>query len=152
MMEWIGEFLYHISPALIIVGIGACVVQRSFIKRANEASLIDHIVNELKQLEVVAVEYWNIPSGKKAEEKRSIELLAQRIKSSVKSIGSDVMIYCVKYCSKKTTEFQILVDGLCEACTGGDFESQKKTVDCGRYLKVSNAINRLKSDLIRRKL
>jgi hypothetical protein len=79
-------------------------------------------------------------------------MLEQKIKGAIKSISADCNYYCDRYCKCKSGELHNLLVEVSDACTGGDFESTKKKIETGRYILVVNAINRVKSELHRRKL
>ena len=79
-------------------------------------------------------------------------VLAQKIKGMIKSLSADCNYYSDRYCKRKSAELQRLLVEVSDACTGGDFESTRKKADPGRYILIVNAINRVKSELHRRKL
>lgn len=147
----ITDVLRLITPSLVTVLLGAFVVQRFFVARANEAALIDFLIKELDELRADALEYWTLPADTKEHKLRKV-VLAQKIKGAIKVFSSDVGYFCHRYCKKKTAEMERLLVEVSDACTGGDFESSIGTVDPGRYISVVNTINRVKSELLRRKL
>ena len=151
LMDAIEDVLRLVAPSLVTVLLGAFFVQRFFVARANEASMIDFLIKELDELRTETLEYWTLPSDTK-ENKQRQTVLAQKIKGSIKGLFSDVGYFCHRYCSKKSTEMDKLLGEISDACTGGDFESANKKVDTGRYIIVINTINRVKSELLRRKL
>lgn len=147
----ITDVLRLITPSLVTVLLGAFVIQRFFVARANEAAMIDFLVKELDELRADSLEYWTLPSDNKEHKLRKV-VLAQKIKGAIKIISSDVNYFCSRYCKKKINEMEILLIEVSDACTGGDFESSTGNVDSGRYISVVNTINRVKSELLRRKL
>ena len=163
-MQWIQDisseivsFLYHVSPALVMVVLGSFILQRFFISRSNEAAYIDFLFKELDELRADTLEYWNIDCTKgdkdqKTDKTDRTRILEQKIKGMIKSLTGELQYYCNRYCKKRKEDFTGLMVEVSDACTGGQFESEKKTRDCGRYLIVVNSINRVKSELIRRKL
>jgi len=140
-----------IVPPLITVGLGAFVAQRFFVSRANEGAMVDFMVGELRELQNDSLEYWTL-SADSTENKQRQTVLAQKIKGMIKSLSADCNYYCDRYCKYKLGELQSLLVEVSDACTGGDFESVRKKVDTGRYILIVNAINRVKSELHRRKL
>lgn len=145
------DLLRLITPPLLTVVLGAFVAQRFFVSRANEAAMVDFMVRELEDLRKDSLEYWTLPGDSK-ENKQRLTMLSAKMKGAIKALFADVNYYCQRYCKKKEKELHGLVGELMDACTGGDFESAGKKVDTGRYLLVVNAINRVKSELHRRKL
>lgn len=145
----VARFLYHVSPALVTVVLGALIVQRFFVSRANEAALIDTIETDLDQLRADALEYWNLePTTKRKRDRASV--LEQKIKGATKSLNSDLKYYAHRYNSK--TDFEALMMEVSDACTGGSFESATRTIEAGRYITIVNTVSRIKSELRRRKL
>jgi hypothetical protein len=146
------DFLYYISPALVTVLLGGFILQKFFISRANEAALIDFLIRELDELRTLSLEYWNLDCSKdgKNEKSQRARVLEQQIKGAIKSLTGELKYYSERYCKKN--DFPNLMVEVSDACTGGQFESAKKIADCSRYLVVVNTINRVKSELIRRKI
>ena len=147
--EGLARFLYHISPALLTVLLGSLFVQRFFISRTNEAELIDDLLSRLGDLQNDALEYWNNDRGNREKQERS-DLLEQKIKGAIKSLAADFQYYSGRHCRK--AEFDKEMADLADACTGGDFESQRRKSERGRYIFVVNAVSRLRSHLLRRKM
>ena len=145
------QFLYHISPALVAVGLGTFLVQKFFVSRSNEAAQIDVLLRDFDTLRSDSLEYWNLPC-EGPDNKQRQQVLAQKIKGSIKGISSDIAYYCSRYCSDKKEHLATLMIEVADACTGGEFESAKKRVDASRYLLIINAINHVRSELFRRKL
>jgi hypothetical protein len=142
----IGDFLYHISPALVTVVVGGFILQRFFVSRANEAALIDYFMKELDSLRADSLEYWNLDckaGGPECREKAAI--LEQKMKGAIKSLSKELNQYSKHY--RKKIDFVALMVEVSDACTGGEFESIKRTRDRGRYLMVVNAIHRVKAEL-----
>lgn len=145
------DFLKAIAPSLITVLLGAFVVQKFFVSRANEAALVDFLIKELEELRNDALEYWNLVADSKEDRERQA-MVAQKIKGNLKALSADLRFYCERYSRKHEAHFSKLVTNLHDTCTGGDFESQRKKPDSQRYIIVVNAINGIKSDLLRQKL
>jgi hypothetical protein len=152
-LEFLKTAALVVLPSLLTVTLGSLVAQRYFVKRANQALLIDSILNELRELRVLALEYWAMDGEEKKNAPRLIALSSQ-IKALLRSISADVTYICTHYKSPAglTTELSNLVLNVHDACTGGAFESAKKPVDSGRCLVISNGINNLKSTLRKLKL
>lgn len=140
------EFLYHISPQLVAVILGGLLVQKFFVSRANEASLIDYLTKELDELRTDSLKYWNLncESGNDNDTYEA-QLLEQKMKGAIKSITSELSQYSKRY--RKKTNFDGLMVEVSDACTGGSFETAKRPRDRQRYLIVVNTINRVKSEL-----
>jgi hypothetical protein len=150
-MNAVVETLGIIVPPLITVVFGAYVAQRFFVSRANEGAMVDFMVGELRELQNDALNYWTLATDSPENKQRQI-VLAQKIKGMIKSLSADSSYYCDRYCKFKSGELQNLLVEVADACTGGEFESIRKKVDTGRYILIVNAINRVKSELHRRKL
>ena len=150
-VEALIEVLKVVAPSLMTVLLGAFFVQRFFVSRANEATLVDFLIKELEDLRNDALEYWNL-GGDSKETKQRQSVLAQKIKGNLKALTSDVNYHCERYCRKNDSKMKNLLINLHDLCTGGEFESSKKKVDTQRYIFIVNAINDVKSELLRRKL
>jgi hypothetical protein len=150
-MDAVLEISRIIVPPLITVGLGAYVAQRFFVSRANEGAMVDFMVRDLRELQSDALEYWTLAADTPENKQRQI-ILAQKIKGMIKSLSADSNYYCARYCKCKSGELQNLLVEVADACTGGEFESVRKKIDTGRYILIVNAINRVKSELHRRKL
>ena len=149
------DFLYHISPALVAVLGTGILVQKFFVSRANQASFIDFLIKELDELRIDSLGYWTLDctEGEVAdkEEKRArAKFLEQKMKGSIKSLSGQFEYFSARY--DKKTDFRALVGEVSDACTGGDFEVATKKADSSRYMVIINAINRIKSELLRKKL
>lgn len=145
------DVLKVIAPSLVSVLFGAFIFQRFFVSRANEAALVDFLIRELEELRDDTLEYWNLV-GEAKEDKQRQSVLAQKITGNLKALNSDVQYFCGRYCCKSEPNMKKLLMHLHDSCTGGDFESKKKRVDTQRYIIIVNAINEVKSELLRRKL
>jgi hypothetical protein len=151
-MKPVWDFLWHISPALVTVTIGAFALQRFFVRRANAGALVDAIVAELNDLKADALKYWNL-EVKIKEDKEAASLLEQKIKGSIKVLAADSNYLCKKYGgAKKLQEFEKLQMHIADAVTGGSFESQNRKVEAARYIMIVNAVNDMRSALMMIKL
>jgi len=148
-MNKILDFLYHISPELIAVILGGIFIQLFFVRRANEAELINFLIKELDELRTDALEYWNLDCSK-LDQKPRARILEQKIKGAFKSLASDLNHYSSRY--HKKLEHEKLMSEVADACTGGQFEGATRPSEPARYIMVINTINRIKSELMRRKL
>ena len=149
--EALFELLKVIAPSLVTVLLGAFIVQRFFVSRANEAALIDFLIEELDKLRDDALEYWNLAGDTKENKQRQI-LLTQKIKGNLRALASDFGYFCDRYCLKDKSTITKLLTNLHDSCTGGEFESSKKKADPHRYIIIVNTINDVKSAVFRRKL
>jgi hypothetical protein len=143
------RFLYHISPSLVTVVLGSLIVQRFFISRTNHAKFIDDIVARICDLQADSLEYWNNDCAG-AEKRERCTILEQKIKGSIRSLSAD-LAYCAERYGRPEEFAQSLAE-LADACSGGDFESKNRKPDNARYLFVVNAANRLRSQLLRKKM
>jgi hypothetical protein len=151
VLDQLGKFLYQISPALVTVAFGGVLVQRFFVRRANEGAFIDLLIRDIEILRADSLEYWNTPNSPDSRKRRR-QVLAQKMKGAIKSLSADLRFYCERYCVKHEKIFNELMAEISDACTGGSFESASAGTDSGRYLLIVNATNRLKSALHRQKL
>lgn len=149
LLQSIGHFLYHISPALVAVLLGSFIIQKFFVSRAHEAEFIDDLVERLSDLEADALEYWNIDSSDSGQGNRA-KVLEQKIKGAIKGLAADLQYYSTRY--RRKQKFTESLSELSDACTGGDFESRSKKPDSARYIFVINATSKLRSLLLHRKM
>jgi len=151
ILRFIGEFLWHVSPALVTVAIGAFALQKFFVRRANASSFVDAVIKDLEILKSDALEYWNIdPSHENLRPRCSV--LEQKLKGAIKGICSDITYFCSKYRKTDHLALQNLLVDVADAATGGDFESQSRKPAPSRYIHIVNAINNLRSQLLMTKL
>lgn len=150
---WDGvKYLFPLlAPAAFSVLVGAFLIQKFFIRRSNESLFIDRLVQNLKEVSGLSLEYWHCKPTD-AEQKRNRHMVAQKLKGDLKALSADIAYYCCRYCTKEQAVFTGMLAELHDACTGGSFESTSQTVDDGRYLIVINTANRLRSHLYQRKL
>jgi hypothetical protein len=150
MWEKILDLLHHLSPSLVALIGGSLILQRYFVRKANEASLIEAIIKDLESLRADSISYWSTdPSD---ANKAELESLGQKIISAIRALESDLKAYSKRYCKKRYDEFvQMMVD-VNDACTCGKFQTAKRKADSGRVLPVSNTISRVKSELRKQKL
>jgi hypothetical protein len=106
-------------------------------------------VGKLKLFERLGVGRISVSADKNRVRDRA-RLLEQKIKGAIQSLTSDLRYYSGRY--RKKTNFPPLMVEVADACTGGQFESANKTAEASRYLTVVNAINRVKSELMRMKV
>ena len=150
MWNNIVDLLHHVSPALVALIGGSLILQRYFVRKANQAGLIDAIIKDLESLRTDSISYWSKDTVE--DNKGELESLAHKLISAIRAIESDLKSYCKRYCPKRTDEFiQMMVD-LNDACTGGKFQTAKRKADAGRVLPISNSISRIKSELRNQKL
>jgi len=145
---WIGPFLYHVSPALVTVALGAFAVQRFFVRKSNESALIDTYLEALESIASDALEYWNTDAT--AKNQKECRRLEQRLVGNIRTLAVDLERYAARYCKKK--KFAALMVEITDACTGGAFQTANRVADTGRYMLVLNSINRVKTELLAQKL
>lgn len=155
----ISDFLWHVAPAftgaLTAAIISGWFLQNYFVARANEAAFIDFLIEQLDQLRADGFEYWmlDVREGSSAEKKKLKQLgrcLEVKLKGAVKSVTAALGDFKAKYECK--TDFDGLMMDVSDACTGGNFESDERPSDPSRNMVIINAINRVKSELLRRKV
>ena len=143
---------YFLSPFIapsITVGLGGWLIQRSFVSRANASAFADALVKRMDEVLVDSLEYWNIDSEEGDRGKRA-DVLAQKIKGTLKTLISDVNFFQRKYA--RGEEFQQRLMNIHDACTSGDFESASHKPDKLRYIFIVNQLNELKSQVLRIKI
>jgi hypothetical protein len=145
------DLIRVLGPTLITVLLGALIIQRYFVSRSNQAALIDLLIRELDGLRDDSLSYWSLHNATKDDVNKQ-EVFAARLKGTIRSLSGDLDYYCDRYCKKRKSEFTRILGEICDACTGGSFESQSHPKDCGRYLTVVNTINRLRSELFKQKI
>lgn len=151
ILRHIGEFVWHISPALVTVTIGVFALQKFFIRRANASSFVDAVIKDLEVLKSDALEYWNIdPSNENLGSRCSV--LEQKLKGAIKGLSSDMTYFCSKYRKDDHLTLQNLLIDVADSATGGDFESQNRKPAPARYIQIVNTINNLRSKLLMTKL
>jgi len=141
---------FHLLPALVTVGLGGCLLQRFFVGKANEASLIDRVISDMDMLLDDAIEYWNIIPDSDENMKRD-RILSQKIKGRIRCADVLLQHYSSRYKDMQSNLRSLMMD-VSEACTGGQFESATRREDIPRFLKIYNSINQVKIELLRRKL
>jgi hypothetical protein len=143
----IGDYLIYISPPVAGVIVGALIIQRYWVSRANESTLIAYLTKELTDLVDETLEYWSLDcSGDKKsdeENRQRAKVLEQRIKGDIKNLTASLIQYSKRYC--KSADFTLLMAEVSDACTGATFETlAKRGPDPGRYLTVVNAAHRVR--------
>ncbi|HEY5036127.1 MAG TPA: hypothetical protein VII74_03235 [Chthoniobacterales bacterium] len=146
----VSGFLYQISPSLLTLLVGSLILQKFFVSKANEAAFIDNLVGRLDALQADALEYWATDSHPAGEPDTPLRILESRIKGGIKSLASDLAYYTERYGERH--EFNRLLAELSDACSAGDFESTARKPDSARYILIVNAISRVRTELLRRKL
>jgi len=152
MTDWpknVGEFLYHISPDVIAIVIGGFFFQLWFTKRANQSESINYLIEGFDELKADALEYWNL-DGAVPGELRKARLLEQKIKGTTRSLATDLKNYQTRYKTEMNHE-ELMMDVI-DACTGGSLEGNERKHDEGRYILISNTINRVRTALIKHKM
>ena len=150
----LGDYLRHVSPALLGVLLGGFIVQRYWIRRANEAAFIEYLSRELSDLVDETIEYWSLDCQAKTEDyqsnRRTSRKLEQKIKASIKNLNSLLLNYAERYCKK--IAFTPLMEEVLHACTSGKFETLARAADTDRFLMVINATHRVRMKLLERKV
>jgi len=139
----IGSLLWHIAPAMVIVIGGTLIIQRFHVKRANLESIADSIIKDLDLLQNDAFDYWNTPVRKRND----ADLIAQRIKSTLRKISAKTYILIEKYKTGSESLEPSLLE-LHDKVTGGDFESQNRNPSSTQYFEITNAINSTMKELL----
>jgi len=152
------NFGIYLAPQIVgsLVGVivGGVIVQRYWMSRANEATLINYLTKELDDVVDETLLYWSLDcSGdtKKDEETRQqARMLEQKIKGALHNLGSVLADYSQRYC--KHVNFTKLMADVHDACMGGTFEGVKRPPDRGRYLKVVNTTHHVRAELFNRRV
>jgi hypothetical protein len=149
----LGGYAVYISPPIAGVIVGALIIQRYWVSRANESTLIGYLAKQLDDLVDETLEYWSLDwSGDKKideENRRRARVLEQRIKGAIKNLTSALIQYSKLYC--KNVDFTPLMVEVSDACTGDAFETDdKRGPDRGRYLTIVNAAHRVRWQLFAR--
>ena len=162
--EWfsaIGSWLADkVLGQVIVMFAGAVIVQSYFVRRANQAAMVDYLVGRLNAINEEVLEYWANPIGEPALKQ------AQKVKGSLKSISEEIRMFLHRYNSKfgrlarlglvgsrrdaggtEALSMSMVLD-LLDACTGGKFECKDAEPEPGRYLRIVNETNRIKRSLI----
>ena len=85
-VETLADVLKVIAPSLVTVLLGAVIVQRFFVSRANEATLVDYLIEELEDLRDDSLEYWNLTMDSDKDKKRQ-PVLTQKIKGNLRALN-----------------------------------------------------------------
>lgn len=153
-LKAIGVFLYHIAPAIVGVLFGGWLVQRHWIRKANESSIIEYLAEELNDLVDDTLLYWSLDcsgTGKEAEAARKQAVqLAAKIKAGSHNLNVVLRSYSEKYCKK--ISFTSLWEEVHDACTGGNFESANRGADPHRFARVVNSTHRVRWQLFERRV
>jgi hypothetical protein len=147
------DYLMYVSPPVVGVIVGGVVIQRYWISRANESTLIKYLAKELDDLVDETLEYWSLDcSGDKKideENRQRARMLEQRIKGAIRNLNAALIRYSRRYC--KNVDFTSLMVEVSDACTGDEFETvTKRGPDRGRYLTVVNAAHHVRWQLFAR--
>ena len=149
LCEWLPAVIWHIAPALATAVLTGVVLQLFFVSTSTQAAFIDGLIKLMDQIQQDTLDYWNIDPSDATESERA-SILEQKIKGLLRALSSDLSFFAVRY--GKSPLFDKLLVHLHDSCSGGDFESKDRKTDTNRYLVVVNAVNNLKSALMRRKL
>jgi hypothetical protein len=154
----LGKYLIWISPTVIGVMVGGFIVQRYWVKKANESAMIEYLTKELNDLVDETLEYWSIDcsGGNGVEDRRrTARKLEPKIKGALHNINSVLKSYSTRYCSRsycKNVDFNDLMSEVMNACTGGNFEGEKRAAEPHRFLSVVNTTHRVRSHLFERRV
>ena len=167
--DWVKLFI----PPLTTVFVGGFLIQRFFVRRANQAAFVDHIVDELGELRSDALEYW--AQALTPDTRDTVKQLEARIKGRVHSLVSDLNFFrnsrkqihqrVWRWMRDKwftrlqhpTTNdegpsYVVAMLNVYEACTNGDFETDGHQASPEKYFPICSAISSVKSELLRIKL
>lgn len=150
----VGNFAYHVSPAVAGVIVGGWIIQRYWVKKSNEAAIVDYIVRELSDLVDDTLLYWSIDcsgTGTKADaDRKQATQLAAQIKAASHNLNAVLRSYCNRYCARDS--FDTLWSEVHDACTGGEFEVAKRPADPHRYSRVVSSTHRIRWRLYERRV
>ena len=153
-LKAIRDFSYHVSPPVVGVILGGMIVQRYWVRKANEGAMIEYLSDELSDLVDETLEYWSLDcsgTGARTDKfRQEARKLEPKIKGAIKNLSSVLMQYSKRYCKKN--DFTILMVEVTDACTGGQFEVAKRPADPHRFLSVVNTTHRVRSQLFERRI
>ena len=173
MCNEIPEVVRLVVPSLTTVFVGGVLVQRFFVRRANQAIFVDYMFKELGELRNDALEYWTQTVSDETRDK--IKQMEAKIKGRVHSLVSDLNFFrkiqksrymrllfwifdrLLKCCQKAQPGKQGpgYLTAMLEvhaACTDGDFETEQHRADSSKYFPICSTISAVKSELLRIKL
>ena len=150
----IRNYLIYWSPSVVGVLVGGFIIQRYWVRKANESALIEYLTKELSDLVDETLDYWSLDcsgTDKLGDQNRQqARKLEQKIKGAIKNLNSVLRQYSERYC--KNINFTDLMAEVSESCTGGKFEVKKRPADPERYLHIVNATHRVRSKLFERRV
>lgn len=130
------------------------LVQRHWLKRTSESSLIDNLTKDLDALVEKTLEYWSLDyRGETKKDKETCakaRALAAQIKAAIRKLQSSLRGYSERYCRK--VDFVVLMAEVQDACTNGEFDAAKRGPDYDRYKTVTNATTRVRTVLFQRRV
>lgn len=148
VLTQVGDFIYHIAPALVGVLGGGFLVNRFFTHRANLAGLVERICDCLDELREDCGEYWSVPYVE--NDKPKYDVLEAKIKAQVTHVNALVILIGQRHTTPD--ELRKMLLDLLNYCTGGDFESANRKADRMRYMRIVSTINRIAVALHRLKI
>jgi len=164
-LDDIRKYLIYWSPSVVGVLVGGFLVQRYWVRKANESALIEYLTKELNDLVDETLEYWSLDcSGSKegvGERRDQARMLEQQIKGAIKNLSTVLEAYGDRYCARfsflglrigQTVDFAKLMCEVNDACTGGQFESAKRPPDGARFLSIINTTHRVRWKLLKRRV
>lgn len=139
-------WIWHLLPAVVALGIGGFWLNRFFVRKANLASLVDRSCNSIENLVKKCAEYWT--SDYSAADSSKSALLEAEIKATILHINTLVKLIAKKYARRKIKDdtCKLILD-LQNHCTGGQFETRRRTADMIRIVKIISVANKLTEDL-----
>jgi hypothetical protein len=158
MLDRLRDYVIYVSPQLVGVIVGGLLIQRYWVQKANESSVIEYLTKELSDLVDETLEYWSIDCSTGdgvAERRREARRLEAKMKGAIHNINSVLGHYANRYCSRsyrKKVDFSALMAEVNNACTGGTFEVAKRPADASRGWAVVNTIHKVKSQLLERRV
>ena len=173
MCEAIEEWIKLVGPSLTTVALSGVLVQRFFVRRANQAAFVDYIVSELRDLRADALDYW--AKSLSVDNHDQVKQLEVRIKGRVHSLVSELTFFgrwqtslwrrTMSWISEKWPEWMpkggvaqggpkylVAMLELYDACTDGDFETEEHQANPAKYFPICSTISAVKSELFRTKL
>lgn len=145
------DFIYHISPSLIIVFGGSYYFNKFFIRKNNIAGILDSLKNETKEVLNLSINYWSqekVNTDSSLNQLRSKEL---EIKQKLQSINVDLISLEIKYKLKLKNSKDLLTE-LVDGCTGGTFEQATRDIDLTRCDMIIKRSFRFTSSLATHKI
>lgn len=143
----IGSILLVFGPVVLTLLIGGVYLAKRSRKHEDRNKSIDDIIGRGEELRKLSIEYWSTSVTKTTA--TTARTLEQEIKSLIKAINSDARTFSERHDKRAKEVLATCIDEVDEACTGGEFETAKRTPDKSRCEMVSREVSRLNAELLK---